>query len=224
MTADVCRITAGAGFWTPHAVQSNPAPSPFPKSSRRDNGPWRHPSPGTSRWIGAVSAGDGGPASARWEGGDGEGGHPTGASVEARDIWSLYSSLWRHERFPHLLPSSYCARGLRRALGTAAASKLPPRGTPQSALSPSPVCITSLINQAGTACQQGWWIPWVWLPGDGEVEAFFSFFSFFLKKAKEKNLVGCTFCERENHPPFEFLWILKYGYLKTWRKKVVIQS
>lgn len=83
---------------------------------------WLRPLLRTSPWMGALSASDGGNASTRQEGGV----HSTGASVEAPDIWSLYSSLWRHERFPHLLPSSYCVRGLRPALGTAAASKLPP--------------------------------------------------------------------------------------------------
>lgn len=72
MTADVCRITAGEGFLTPHSLWSNLVPHPFPKSSYHASGPWRQPLLGTSPWIRAVSASDGGTASARWEGGDGK--------------------------------------------------------------------------------------------------------------------------------------------------------
>lgn len=155
------------------------------------------------------------------------GGHPLGASVETLDIWRLYSSLWRHECFPHLLPSSYCARGMWPALGTAAASELPPWGTPQRALSLGCSWITSVITQAETACQKEWWIPWFRLPGDRQKELVDFFFPFFLKRKKKSG--GLHLLWKGNPPSlwnsvgFE-IWIFKDVERGKKKKRVVIQS
>lgn len=105
---DVCRVTVGEGL-RPCAVRLAPSSAPPQKHWR----PQWDPGGGISPSIGAVSTGDGGAALGSHDQGAG----PTGASVEALDIWSFYSSLWRHERFPHLLPSSHCARGCERLRG-----------------------------------------------------------------------------------------------------------
>lgn len=186
MTGDFCRITAGEGFLTPRAVRSSPAHNPLPKNACRAGGPCRRPVLGTSPWIGAVSAGDGGAARARREGGDGEGDHPAGASVEARDIWSLYSSLWRHERFPHLLPSSYCVRGLWPALGTAAASSGDATKGPRP--HPLPESSPSSIRQAQRARRGDGYLGSGY-QGTGKLRPFI-LFSYLKKKKKLRKKSG----------------------------------